>query len=70
LKRSSEPPSNLPLPDRGAPLPRRVTFTREIDIDANGDVWTSNSDLPSWQIEGGQPTIIRLSLPKGDAKGS
>ncbi|MFN8542970.1 MAG: carboxypeptidase regulatory-like domain-containing protein [Candidatus Binatia bacterium] len=42
------------------PLPTRVTFTRELDFDASGAVWTSNSNLPAWQIEGGIPRIIRL----------
>ena len=35
------------------PLPTRVTYTREIDFDAEGRVWTSNSNAPTWQIEGG-----------------
>ena len=42
------------------PLPTRVTYTREIDFDAQGRVWTSNSNLPAWQIEGGMPRILRL----------
>jgi streptogramin lyase len=42
------------------PLPTRVTFTREIDFDAEGRVWTSNSNAPAWQIEGGMPRVIRL----------
>lgn len=42
------------------PLPTRVTYTREIDFDAQGRVWTSNSNLPSWQIEGSFPRILRL----------
>ena len=42
------------------PLPTRVTYTREIDFDARGRVWTSNSNLPAWQIEGGMPRILRL----------
>ena len=42
------------------PLPTRVTYTREIDFDAQGRVWTSNSNLPAWQIEGGVPRILRL----------
>jgi len=45
------------------PLPRRVTFMREIDLDEEGNIWTSNSNMPAWQMEGGQPTIIRLSFP-------
>jgi streptogramin lyase len=42
------------------PLPTRVTYTREIDFDARGRVWTSNSNLPTWQIEGGFPRVLRL----------
>ncbi|MAG31611.1 MAG: hypothetical protein CL908_12055 [Deltaproteobacteria bacterium] len=42
------------------PLPTRVTYTREIDFDEQGRVWTSNSNTPTWQIERGQPRVIRL----------
>jgi virginiamycin B lyase len=42
------------------PLPTRVTYTREIDFDAEGRIWTSNSNLPAWQIEDGMPRILRL----------
>ena len=42
------------------PLPTRVTYTREIDFDAQGRIWTSNSNLPAWQIEDGLPRILRL----------
>jgi streptogramin lyase len=42
------------------PLPTRVTYTREIDFDAEGRVWTSNSNAPTWQIEGGLPRVLRL----------
>jgi streptogramin lyase len=42
------------------PLPTRVSYTREIDFDALGRVWTSNSNSPAWQIEGGQPRVLRL----------
>lgn len=42
------------------PLPTRVTFTREIDFDREGGVWTSNSNFPAWQIEAPNPSIIRL----------
>ncbi len=51
-------------PERDAsrciPLPTRVTYTREIDFDREGRVWTSNSNSPAWQIEGGQPIVLRL----------
>lgn len=42
------------------PLPTRVTYTREIDFDAQGRVWTSNSNAPAWQIEDGHPRVLRL----------
>jgi streptogramin lyase len=42
------------------PLPTRVTYTREIDFDAQGRIWTSNSNVPTWQIEGGFPRVVRL----------
>jgi streptogramin lyase len=48
------------------PLPTRVTYTREIDFDAEGRVWTSNSNLPTWQIENGYPRVLRLD-PDGAA---
>jgi len=46
------------------PLPTRVTYTREIDFDAAGRVWTSNSNGPTWQIEGGVPKVVRID-PRG-----
>jgi virginiamycin B lyase len=42
------------------PLPTRVTYTREIDFDADGGVWASNSNFPTWQIEGPGPKLIRV----------
>jgi streptogramin lyase len=42
------------------PLPTRVTYTREIDFDDEGGVWTSNSNFPTWQIEAPGPKVIRL----------
>ena len=47
------------------PLPTRVTYTREVDFDAAGRVWTSNSNGPTWQIEGGIPHVIRLDPRDG-----
>jgi len=49
------------------PLPRKRTFTRDIEIAEDGSVYTSNSHFPSWQIEDGKPTLIRIrpkALPK------
>jgi len=48
------------------PLPTRVTYTREIDFDAEGRVWTSNSNAPAWQIEGGMPRVLRLDPRRGE----
>lgn len=42
------------------PMSRKRTFTRDIEIAEDGSVYTSNSNFPSWQIENGQPTLIRL----------
>jgi len=42
------------------PLPTRVSYTRELDFDEAGRVWTSNSNVPAWQIETGMPRVIRL----------
>ena len=46
------------------PLPTRVTYTRDIDFDAEGRIWTSNSNGPAWQIKGGVPRVLRLD-PRG-----
>ena len=42
------------------PLPTGVTFTREIDFDRSGAIWTSNSNFPAWHIEASAPSIIRI----------
>ena len=47
------------------PLPTRVTYTRELDFDAEGRVWTSDSNSPAWQIERGQPIVLRLDPDPG-----
>ncbi len=41
-------------------MPSRVTYTREIDFDNAGAIWTSNSNTPGWHIEPENPQIIRL----------
>jgi virginiamycin B lyase len=51
------------------PLPTRVTYTREIDFDDDGGIWTSNSNTPGWHIETENPQVIRLlenDLPRTD----
>ncbi|PCJ50328.1 MAG: hypothetical protein COA74_02820 [Gammaproteobacteria bacterium] len=42
------------------PLSKRVTFTRDVEFAPNGDVFVTNSSFPSWHIEDGQPTLIRV----------
>ncbi len=42
------------------PLPRRRTFTRDVDIAEDGSIFTSNGSFPAWHIEDGQPTVIRI----------
>ncbi len=49
------------------PLPTQTTYTRDIDFDADGGVWTSNSNLPAWQIETGIPRVLRLKPPQDPA---
>ncbi|MEA2624859.1 MAG: hypothetical protein QOD06_904 [Candidatus Binatota bacterium] len=49
------------------PMPSRVTYTREIDFDDQGGVWTSNSNTPGWHMEADLPHVIRL-LPDGEAR--
>jgi len=47
------------------PLPRKRSFTRDIGFGEDGSVYTSNSHFPAWQIEDGQPTLIRIKPHTG-----
>lgn len=47
---------------RTIPLPKRTTFTRDVEIDEDGTLYTSNSNFPSWHVEGGQPTLLRIQM--------
>ena len=42
------------------PYPKRTTFTRDVEIDEDGTLYTSNSNFPSWHVEGEQPTLIQI----------
>lgn len=53
---------------RRVPLPRRVAFTRDIEIAADGTVFTSTSSFPSWHVEDAQPTLIRVETNAGTAR--
>ena len=44
-------------------LPTRVSFTRELEVDHLGNVWTSTSNMPFYQVEGMRGKIVRLSFP-------
>lgn len=45
-------------------MPSYVTFTREIEFDAAGNLWTCNSNYPVRHIEGRHGTIIKVSVPR------
>jgi len=42
------------------PLPRKGSYTRELEIMNDGSVLTSTSSMPAWHEEGMLPTVIRL----------
>ncbi|MFP5485697.1 MAG: hypothetical protein ACLGHV_08545 [Gammaproteobacteria bacterium] len=48
------------------PLPRRATFTRDVEFMPDGRVLLSGASFPSWHIEDAQPTLIQLT-PGGKA---
>jgi len=48
-------------------MPSRVTYTREIEFDAQGNVWTCNSNGPSRHTERGFGSIIKLEMVGDDA---
>ena len=48
------------------PMPTRVTFTREIEFDEEGNVWTCSSNGPTRHNERGRGSLIRIELPKGE----
>lgn len=48
-------------------LPSRVSFTRELEVDAEGNLWTTTSNLPYYQMEGAQGKVVRLSFRHGAA---
>ena len=42
------------------PLPRKATFTRDVEFGQDGRVILSSASFPSWHIEDAQPTLIQL----------
>ncbi len=49
-------------------MPSRVTYTREIEFDAEGNVWTCNSNAPAHHTERGYGSIIKLEIVGGKIK--
>lgn len=46
------------------PLPRARFFSRDVEIDAeSGAIFTTNSHFPTYQSEGGSPSLLRLTPP-------
>ena len=43
-------------------LPSRVTYTREIEFDEDGNLWTCNSNGPARHTERGYGSIIKLEI--------
>lgn len=43
------------------PLPRRATFTRDVEFTPDGRVLLSSASFPAWHIEDAQPTLIQLT---------
>lgn len=43
------------------PLPRRATFTRDVEFTEDGRVLLTSASFPSWHIEDAQPTLIQLN---------
>ena len=46
-------------------MPSHVTYSREIEFDGEGNVWTCNSNAPARHIERGVGSIIKLELVEG-----
>ncbi len=50
------------------PMPRQRFFTRDIEIaEEDGAIYTTNSHFPTWQSEGGVPTLLRITPLAGAA---
>ncbi|MBE7410861.1 MAG: lyase [Leptospiraceae bacterium] len=46
------------------PLPRRVSFTRDVEFSPQGIAYTCNGAFPSWHIEDTRPTLIEVNTKK------
>jgi virginiamycin B lyase len=45
------------------PMPRRVTFTRDVEFEPDGTAYTAIANFPGWHVEDGQSTLIRVQRP-------
>ena len=45
------------------PMPRRVTFTRDVEFEPDGMAYTAIAHFPGWHVEDGQSTLIRVQRP-------
>jgi virginiamycin B lyase len=45
------------------PMPRRVTFTRDVEFEPDGTAYTAIAHFPGWHVEDGQSTLIRVQRP-------
>jgi hypothetical protein len=45
---------------RAYPLPRRVSFTRDVEFAPDGSAYTALSNFPSWHVETMQPTLVHV----------
>jgi virginiamycin B lyase len=45
------------------PMPRRVTFTRDVEFGPDGTAYTAIAHFPGWHVEDGQSTLIRVERP-------
>ncbi len=43
-------------------MPSRVTYTREVEFDAQGNVWVCNSNYPVRHVENGHGSIIKIEV--------
>jgi virginiamycin B lyase len=49
-------------------MPSRVTYTREIEFDRDGNLWTCNSNAPVRHTERGYGSIIKLEIVDNELK--
>jgi virginiamycin B lyase len=43
------------------PMQRKVTFTRDVEISAQGKAYVTGASFPSWHIEDAQPTLMEIT---------